>query len=495
MQYEWTEWDEDVKSTPDEEYQSLVRSLKRKNGFGLFFVRCTPVGGQELIKKIDVDVPQKQFAVLELNEPISNLIDLVKVFPDIDNLKILFIVGLEKSLVEYIRTGYGGQGDYYNLDTVPPILSHLNWQRENFRDKFRHLSFVFLLPRFAIKYIIRRAPDFFDWGSGTVEFPSDRESVEQDSSRILLEGEYEEYLTWTPQQITNRLIEINELIAELHQSSDQKAFLLFEQGNIFLSSKQYEEAIASYDRALQFKPDLYEAWNNRGNALGNLDRHEEAIASYDRVVQIKLDYHTWYDRGIALNDLEKYEESIASYSRVLEIKLDYDEAWHNRGFALRRLGRYEKVIATCDRALEIEPSILHEIWYNRGFALRKLGRYGEAITSYDRALEIKPDYHQAWYGRGVALGNLGRDEEAIASWDKILTIDKDNYYVWYDRAKLLYILGSPKKAIVSIGRGVLSILRIYSIKLVNEPTKFLDLFVFDTKEIIIEISSFFRRNT
>lgn len=49
MQYQWTEWDEDVDSTPDEEYQSLVRSLRRKVGFGLFFVRCSPVGGQELI--------------------------------------------------------------------------------------------------------------------------------------------------------------------------------------------------------------------------------------------------------------------------------------------------------------------------------------------------------------------------------------------------------------------------------------------------------------
>ena len=93
MQYQWTEWDEDVDSTPDEEYQSLVRSLRRKMGFGLFFVRCSPVGGQELIERVRADVPQKQVDVLELKEPITNLIDLVKVFQDIDNIKILFIVG------------------------------------------------------------------------------------------------------------------------------------------------------------------------------------------------------------------------------------------------------------------------------------------------------------------------------------------------------------------------------------------------------------------
>ncbi|NJL43174.1 MAG: hypothetical protein HC935_07245 [Pseudanabaena sp. SU_2_4] len=108
---------------------------------------------------------------MELQKPISNLIDLVESFPDREQLSILFIVGLEKSLVEYIRPGYGGAGDYYNLDTVPPILSHLNWQRENFRDRFRHLCFVFLLPRFAIKYILRRAPTFLTGDRGYLSFP------------------------------------------------------------------------------------------------------------------------------------------------------------------------------------------------------------------------------------------------------------------------------------------------------------------------------------
>ena len=38
-------------------------------------------------------------------------------------------------------------------------------------------------------------------------------------------------------------------------------------------------AIASFDKALEIKPDSYEAWYNRGNALGNLGRLKEAIAS------------------------------------------------------------------------------------------------------------------------------------------------------------------------------------------------------------------------
>jgi tetratricopeptide (TPR) repeat protein len=453
MQYQWTEWDEDVTSTPDEEYQSLVRSLRRSAGFGLFFVRCTPVGGRELIKKIGVDVPQKQSAVLELSEPISNLIDLVKVFPDIDNVKILFIVGLEKSLVKYIRTGYGGQGDYYNLDTVPPILSHLNWQRENFRDRFPNICFVFLLPSFAIKYIIRRAPDFYDWGSGKIDISSSQELVAQESQRILGQN-FDKYLEWTPQQRKERILEINELLLEPSQNQDQRASLLFEQGNIFAAGKEYEEAIAAYDRALQIKPDYHEAWNNRGIALGNLGRYEEAIVSYNRALVFRPDYHeAWFYRGIALIDLGRYKEALASCDRALKFKPDYYEVWCYQGIALDSLGRNEEAIALYDRALKFKPDY-PQTWYNRGIALRRLRRYEEAIASYDKAIECKPDYHQARFSRSFLLGNLGKNEEAIASYDKTIESKPDYHQAWYNRGIALSNLGRYEEAIASYDKAV-----------------------------------------
>jgi tetratricopeptide (TPR) repeat protein len=45
---------------------------------------------------------------------------------------------------------------------------------------------------------------------------------------------------------------------------------------------QLEDAIASWDKALAIKPDLHEAWYNRGLALANLGQIEQAIASWDK---------------------------------------------------------------------------------------------------------------------------------------------------------------------------------------------------------------------
>lgn len=53
-------------------------------------------------------------------------------------------------------------------------------RRESFRDNFK-ICFVFLVPLFVLKYLIRRAPDFFDWRSGVWKSDTDPEIVERES--------------------------------------------------------------------------------------------------------------------------------------------------------------------------------------------------------------------------------------------------------------------------------------------------------------------------
>jgi serine/threonine protein kinase len=114
-----------------------------------------------------------------------------------------------------------------------------------------------------------------------------------------------------------------------------------EQGNQLFNLQRYQEAIASYDKAIAIKPKDHEAWHNRGVALDRLKKYEEAITSYDKAIAIKPDYHeAWYNRGVALDKLKKYEEAIASYDKAIAIKPDYHEAWYNRGIILDDLQRY-----------------------------------------------------------------------------------------------------------------------------------------------------------
>ncbi|NCT42392.1 MAG: CHAT domain-containing protein [Microcystis aeruginosa G11-09] len=120
----------------------------------------------------------------------------------------------------------------------------------------------------------------------------------------------------------------------------QDAEFWFEQGNQKYMNGDFIGAIASFDRALEIKPDYHLAWCIRGIALDDLGRYEEAIASYDQALEIKPDYHlAWCIRGVALDNLGRYEEAIASYDQALEIKPDFHQAWDGRGWAICSLSK------------------------------------------------------------------------------------------------------------------------------------------------------------
>ena len=396
-----SKWDGKVKASAEEVYEGFRNVLDWTEGFGLVFVQCSPVQGGELIEQTKRDLSNEQVGVLQFQEgeEIRNLYDLVEQLPNREQIDILFIQGLEYSFIPYIKSGYGGQGDYYKLDNLPPILGHLNLQRERFRQDF-DICFVFLLPFFGIKYFIQRAPDFFDWRSGLFEIARERDLVHQQFIKLILEGDYDQYCQWNFSQRITRILEIDTLLKE-DLEPEYKYFLLGEQGNLWVAGSDYEEAITSYDNALEIKPDNHEAWYNRGIALFNLGRIEEAIASYDQALKIKPDdADAWYNRGIALDDLGRIEEAITSYDQALKIKPDDADAWCFRGITLGNLGRIEEAIASFDHALKIKPDDdNHKAWNNRGVMLGKLGRYEEAITSHDNALKIKPDHASAYFNK------------------------------------------------------------------------------------------------
>jgi Flp pilus assembly protein TadD len=448
--------------TAAESYQALLRSLRRKNGFNLLFVRCSPVQADEIIRGISQDLPNKNIQVLQLDSETDNLYEKIVDLPNYTNLNILFVRGLENALLRYEEAeseGYflSSQSPVYGgtWAGVPKILGYLNLSRERFERQFP-FTLVFLLPEFALRYFIRRASDFFDWYSGVYEFPTDKDILEREIRRLVyLDGDLDTYQQFTPQQRQEKLAEIKAYLSDSPSLDPvQTSELWHKKGLIHAMGKEYEQAIASYDRALEFKPDDHEAWYNRGFALADLGRLEEAIASWDRALEFKPDDpEAWNNRGNALANLGRLAEAIASFDRALEIKPDDHDAWNYRGFALADLGRFEQAIASYDRALEIKPDDPYA-WNNRGIALDNLRRFEQAIASYDRALEFKPDLHQAWNNRGIALRNLRRFEQAIASYDRALEINSNYADAYYNKACCYGLQNNVELAIENLQRAI-----------------------------------------
>jgi len=383
------------KETTEETYRYLKNGLQRKRGFGLFFVQCSPAEGHKLFEEIKRDFPEKHTGILSLEQEIDDLYSLIAEKQIQEAIDILFIQGLDKSLIPYVQSEpsfqvalsgekniHGGQGNYYRLDTVPPILAHLNLQRERFRDNFK-FCLVFLLPKFALKYLIRRAPDFFDWRSGVFEFSEDQDKINF--------GRYEDYLTLKSEERYVKILEIKDLIEQHLQTQENQALLWLEIGDLYFADKNYLEALLSFDQALKIKPEIHKAWYYRGNALVRLGRFEEAIISYEQ---------------------------------ALKFNPDDQQSWFNRGFALGNFGNIEEEILSYDQALKIEP-YFHKAWYNRGVALGALGNIKEEIISYNEALKIEPNYPQAWYNKSCAYTLQSKTQLALESLEKAISLDEE----------------------------------------------------------------------
>ncbi|NEQ81629.1 MAG: tetratricopeptide repeat protein, partial [Moorea sp. SIO2I5] len=469
------------------------------------FMQCPPAEAKRIIGRVHQDLPQKQIATLTLTEPIDNLYDRVKYILDRDHLSILFIQGLEKSLEPYIKPGYGGDGDYYNLDTVPTILSHLNQRRELFRDHFKTLCFVFVLPAFAIKYFIRRAPDFFDWSAGVFEFSVDKVDVTATTEISVDKGEYQIGFT--------NYVQIGDTVYTDRELSDLRR----SQGEQLLESKQFDEALSCYQEALQLyrklgdKAEIASTLTTIGNVFQLLEHYDQALSYYREALAISEQINNQVSQASALGGLGEtylslgdYQQAIDYLQPALTIQQQIDDAkgeallLANLGNSYQSLGQYKRGIDYFQRALRIQREICDRkgeaasltslgnayralAQYQRGIdyfqqalaiqdgigdsygkvdSLSSLGRlfyslkqYEQSITAYDTAIRIYQElgieqpalFSQLLFNRGNALKSIGRLEESIKSYDQALEIEPNSDEARSERQDALAQLGRLTK--------------------------------------------------
>jgi tetratricopeptide (TPR) repeat protein len=226
------------------------------------FLRCTPVQGDRVIKSVRQDLPDKKIEVLTLDSEADDLFEKIIELSDYSHLNILFVRGLEAALNRYEEAESSGyfltsQSPVYGgtWAGVPKILGNLNLARDRFDEQFS-FALVFLLPEFALRYFIRRAPDFFDWRSGVFDFPTDLDTLEKEVNRLVhLESDLEVYKQFTPQQRLAKLAEIKAYLSDSPSLDPVRLSELWrEKGLIHGMAREYQEEIASYDHAIEINP-------------------------------------------------------------------------------------------------------------------------------------------------------------------------------------------------------------------------------------------------
>jgi tetratricopeptide (TPR) repeat protein len=298
---------------------------------------------------------------LYLDKPINNLYDVIAELPDREDLNIVFIEGFEKSLEPYIKPGYGGDGDYYNLDTVPTILGHLNQRREIFRDHFKNICFVFFLPLFAVKYIIRCAPDFYDWSAGVFEFTTEADIQKEDLAQYKRVGfQYRRQKKYDQAiEVYQQALLISKEIGDLKNEVD----ILDCIGVAYSRLKQYEDAIQFHQQSLIIAQDIKdrEGESNAlyfiGDSYYNLGQYEQAIKFTKQSLDIAHELNNYQGESTALHNLgltycnlKQYQQAIDCFQKSLTIEQEIDDP-QSESITLNSLGRVYNIIGQDKQAI------------------------------------------------------------------------------------------------------------------------------------------------
>jgi len=90
----------------------------------------------------------------------------------------------------------------------------------------------------------------------------------------------------------------------------------------------YQDAFADYQRAMEVKPELPEAYVGRGNIYFLAEKYDRAIDDYTRALDLNIsrDYIAHFNLGMVYEKTGKFENAEENYRRALELRPDWQLA-------------------------------------------------------------------------------------------------------------------------------------------------------------------------
>jgi tetratricopeptide (TPR) repeat protein len=242
-------------------------------------------------------------------------------------------------------------------------------------------------------------------------------------------------------------------VARALQAEPGNQALLRAAGDLYYRKQNYNEALASYQKAAADAPNdgnLYYGIALVQQALANVEGQEQAATTgiskpnqYATELQLLL--------ADALHKQRKYDPALAAYNKVLAAKPDSIEIYRLMGEIYRAQSKFADAIEITKRALRLWPQsgeLYTDIsWYyslngntNEAIAAAKsatsllptaymgftnlcrahndAGQWAQAIFACNSALKLNPDDGETHFYLGRALKEVGRTADAARSFDK-----------------------------------------------------------------------------
>ncbi len=218
--------------------------------------------------------------------------------------------------------------------------------------------------------------------------------------------------------------------------------------------KDYERAIADFDRVAMLDPHLdgvsalrslaYEEYNERGRGLGSFDQAIERNPG---------DAQAYVLRGMALCSLGEYGRAVENLTHALTLDPSAAQAYAGRGHVYLEMGDLERALADFRSSLEYNPLDVHVGLLLEWANMCQGAPDSEAPARLEAIAAMNPHQYAAYVCRGMALLLRERLEEALTQLDQALLLDESLGHAHFWKSLACALLGRDEEAAVAIVRA------------------------------------------
>jgi tetratricopeptide (TPR) repeat protein len=188
---------------------------------------------------------------------------------------------------------------------------------------------------------------------------------------------------------------------------------LFTTGRDLSAKQQYPKAIEAFTRAIELKPDFYDAYVCRGIAYIESGDATRALADLTTAVQgMPKNFQIYYNRSIAYMELNDSDSALADMDQAIRLAPKDSNNFNYRCFIHSSRKEYDAAIQDATEAIALGAG--KSGYNNRAIALEKKGDYPAALEDWNKVLELQPGNAAALCFRGRVYGEIGEKGKAIS---------------------------------------------------------------------------------